>query len=153
MKHAKLTGYLLMTMIGGSQLMAAPPSVPKEWQGNQAMSLLSISQQEIQDFSQGKLADYILECPAGACLPLTVALKGNFLALEPTSDTPLYLRVLKSCYVRCEEKENFLFSTDLQKWEGFSEFFTGNLTVSVENLNRSPSAGIGLELNQRSPLK
>ena len=153
MKHVKLMGCMLMAVTGAGQLMAASPSVQKEWQGHQTISLLNLSEREIQDFSQGKLGDSILECPQGACLPLKMTLKGEFLSLEPASAAPLYLRVLKSCYIRCEEKENFLFSTDLQKWEGFSEFFTGNLKAAVEGHNGMPVAELELELNQRKSTK
>ena len=104
--------------------------------------------------TEGNLSDAILECPQGACLPLNMSLKGEFLSLESAHGAPLYLRVLKSCYVRCEERENFLFSTDLQKWEGFSEFFTGNLKVAVhEEHNGMPVAELELELNQRKSTK
>src|SRR3989338_4983458 len=153
MKHVKLMGYMVMAVMGAGQLMAASPSVQKEWQGHQTISLLNLSEREIQDFSQWKLGDSILECPQGACLPLKMTLKGEFLSLEPASAAPLYLRVLKSCYIRCEEKENFLFSTDLQKWEGFAEFFTGNVSVAVQERNGMPVAGLEIDLNQRKSMK
>lgn len=154
MKYINLMGCMVMAVMGTGQLMAAAPSVQKEWQGHQTISLLNLSEREIQDFSQGNLGDSILECPQGACLPFKITLKGEFLSLEPESAAPLYLRVLKSCYIRCEEKENFLFSTDLQKWEGFSEFFTGNLKVAVhEEHNGMPVAELELELNQRKSTK
>jgi len=82
-------------------------------------------------------------------MPFKLALKGEFLGLESTQSASLYLNVLKTCYVRCEEKENFLFSTDLQTWKDFSEFFTGSLNVSVQAENGGPIAGLQFELNQR----
>ncbi len=44
--------------------------------------------------------------------------------IELASTTSLQLNVLKTCYVRCLEKENFLFSSDLTDWKGFLEFFS-----------------------------
>ena len=149
MKNIRLMGCMLMAVMGSGPLMAAPILTHKEWQDNQVISLLDLNESVIQDFTQGKMGDYILKCPEGACLPLKMTLKGQFLALESTAITPLYLKILKTCYVRCETQENFLFSTDLQTWKGFSEFFTGALNVSVDHQNGGPVAGVELELNQR----
>lgn len=145
MKHVKLIGYLFMAMIGGSQFITASP-YQKEWQDTQIVNLLNISEQEMQDFLQGKIANYILECPAEACLPLTITLRGEFFSLESTA-TPFYIKILKSCYMRCEE--DLLFSTDLQKWEKFANFFTGNLTILIKNINEEPIVTIGIDLNQK----
>jgi len=108
-----------------------------------------LNQQKIDRFSQGKLGDHILECSEGTCLPLKMDLKGEFLALESSNAAPLYLKLLKTCYIRCEEKENFLFSTDLQNWKEFSEFFTGHMRVSLQAGGDEIIAGLELDLNQR----
>ncbi len=150
MKNAKLLGCLLMMGVAGSaQLIAVPALQQTEWSNNQIMSLFDLNDQVIQEFSQGKRGDLIVEVPEGASLPFKLTLKGEFLALEPAPLLPLYLKVLKTCYVRCEEQENFLFSMDLQSWKGFSEFFTGKLKASVGIENEEPVAGLELELNQR----
>lgn len=143
MKNAKYFGYALMMAVATTQLMATPPS------HNQVIRLSDLNDRVIQAFSQGDMEDFILECSAGASLPFKITLKGEYLGLESDSIAPLCLNVLKTCYVRCEKKENFLFSTDLQTWKEFSEFFTGNLTVSVETEHGNPVAGLQLELNQR----
>ncbi len=149
MKNAKLLGCMLMVVAGSAQLIAAPTLKATEWSQNQIISLSDLNDRVIQDFANGKMSDLILECPEGASLPFKLALKGQFLALESAATTPLYLKALKTCYVRCEARETFLFSTDLQTWKGFSEFFTGELKVSVETENGGPIAGLQLELNQR----
>src|ERR1700691_2566708 len=100
MKQIRLAGYALIALIGIGQLKA---------DSFQRINLLEITEQTIQDFSEGKLKDFIVECPEGARLPLNMALKGEFLSLEPASTPPLHLKVLKSFYIRCEEKELFLF--------------------------------------------
>ena len=145
MKITKLFGYALMMAIASGSLMAAPQSQSY----NQIIRLSDLNDRVIQDFSQGNMGDFVVECSAGASLPFRLTLKGEFLGLESASLAPLQLNVLKTCYVRCLEKENFLFSTDLQDWKGFSEFFTGSLNVSVEAETGSPVAGLQFELNQR----
>jgi len=149
MKNAKLLGCVLMAVAGSAQLIAAPTLKTTEWPQNKIISLSELNDRVIQDFSNGKISDVIVECPEGTSLPFKLTLKGQFLALESTSIAPFYLKVLKTCYVRCEGKENFLFSTDLQTWKGFSEFFTGELKVSVDTEDGGPVAGLELELNQR----
>lgn len=145
MKKAKLFGCALMMAVAATQFVAAP----KTQVYDQIIQLSDLSDRVIQDFSQGNMGDFVVECPAGSSLPFKLTLKGEFLGLESTQSAPLYLNVLKTCYVRCKKKENFLFSTDLQTWKDFSEFFTGELRVSVEAENGGPIAGLQFELNQR----
>lgn len=143
MRKTKLFGCVLIMAIATTGLMAAPKTQPH----NQVICLSDLSEQVIHDFSHGNMRDYIVECPEGSSLPFRLTLKGEFLGLE--SAGPLQLNILKTCYIRCEEKETFLFSTDLQTWKGFSEFFTGEVRVSVEREQGGPVAGLQLELNQR----
>lgn len=143
MKNAKFFGITLMMAVATVQLMAAPHSY------NQIIQLSDLNDRMIKDFSQGDMNDFVVECRAGTSLPFKLILKGEFLGLEANSIAPLQLNVLKTCYVRCEGKENFLFSTDLRDWKGFSEFFTGSLNVSVEAEDGGPIAGLQFELNQR----
>lgn len=149
MKNAKFLGFMLMAVAGSIQLVAVPIPNAKEWSQDQIISLSALNGRIIQDFFNGEMSDLIIECTEGVSLPFKINLKGQFLALESAAVAPLYLKVLKTCYVRCEGKENFLFSTDLQTWKGFSEFFTGELSVSIEAENDGPVAGLQLELNQR----
>ena len=138
MKKTMLFGCVLM--LAATQLLAAPKT--------QIIRLSELNARVIEDFSQGNRSDCILECAAGVSLPFKLTLKGEFLGLEAAPQ--LHLNILKTCYIRCEEKENFLFSTDLQTWKAFSEFFTGELRLSVETENSHPVAGLQLELNQRN---
>ena len=149
MKNEKLLGCMLMMITGSSQLLAEPAHKAVETAQNQMISLTDLNDRVIEDFSNGSMNDMIIECTQGANLPFKVILKGEFLALESSAVSPLYLKILKTCYIRCEDKGNFLFSTDLQSWKGFSEFFTGELNVSVENENNGLVVGLQLELNKR----
>jgi hypothetical protein len=130
-----------MALIGSGQLMAASTL--------DLISLLDVNETIIQDFSEGKMSGCTLECPRGALLPLTLSLKGEFLFLDSAAAAPMYLKILKTCYVRCEEQEKFLFSTDRQQWKEFGEFFTGELRASLHADSGQPTAGLELELNER----
>jgi hypothetical protein len=145
MKKANIFGCALMMAVATTQLVAAP----KTQSYNQIICLSDLNDKVIQDFSQGNMGDFVVECPAGTSLPFKLTLKGEFLELGSTQSPQLYLNVLKTCYVRCEEKGNFLFSTDLQTWEDFSEFFTGSLNVSVQAEKGGPVANLQFELYQK----
>lgn len=140
MKSMRFMGCLWMTLIGSGQLMAA---------STVDLSLLDVNETIIQDFSKGKMSGCTLECPQGALLPLKLSLRGEFISMDFAAAAPVYLKVLKTCYVRCEEQEKFLFSTDRLQWKEFGEFFTGELRVSVHAENGEPTAGLELELNER----
>ncbi len=149
MKNAKLLVCTLIMITGSAQLMSDPILKATELSQNQMISLCDLDDRVIQEFSDGKMRELIIECTEGTRLPFSLSLRGDFLALEHEAVPSLYLKLLKTCYVRCDGKENFLFSTDLQTWEGFSEFFTGELRLSVGTENGEPEASLQLELNQR----
>lgn len=149
MKNIRLLGCIFIAMIGSDQIEAASPT-GKEWRDDRIISLAQLDEGIVQDFLQGKMSDYSLECPTGSDLPLKMTVKGEFLFLD-SGETTLNLRILKTCYIRYEGKDNFLFSTDLQEWKGFSEFFTGELKASVSIQNGGPIARLELELNQHKP--
>lgn len=149
MKKTKWLGYVLMVIVESAQLLAAPSFKEAEWSQNQIIKLSDLNDSVMQESFTEKMSDVIIECSEGARLPFKLTLKGQFLALEPAAMGSLYLKVLKTCYVRCDGTENLLFSTDLHTWEDFSEFFTGELKISVVTENGEPVADLQLELNQR----
>jgi len=138
----KLFGCALIMVVATTGLMA----IPKTQSHNQVICLSDLNEQTMQDFSHGNMGNCVVECPEGTSLPFKLTLKGEFLGLDSVAQE---LHVLKTCYVRCIEKENFLFSTDLHAWQDFAEFFTGEIRVSVERENGEPMVGLQLELNQR----
>src|SRR5271169_2149328 len=109
MKNATWIGCLLMMIVGSSPLMAVNKEFlkSKRCSAFQILRIPDLNEEVIQEFSQGNLSDYILECPEGAAMPFKIAITGEFLALEPAETAPYHLRVLKTCYVRCEEQGNF----------------------------------------------
>lgn len=151
MKKAALLGCMFMTLIGSAQLMMADSTFKiVDGPQYQLIRLSDLNDQVLQDFSQGNRSDLIIACEEGSALPFKLSLKGQFLALESMPQSPLYLKVLKTCFIRCEEQENFLFSTDLQAWRAFSEFFTGELGLSVQVDTGETEVVLRLELDERN---
>lgn len=146
--NMKFIGFLLLSVIGSGELMATDHLSEKEWHSTRVIRLTELDEQTTQDFFNGKMSDSVLECSEGATLPLITILKGEFLASDPTENLS-HLKILKTCYVRWKDTNNLLFSTDLQDWKEFSEFFTGSIKASVQTQNGKTVAGLELELNQR----
>lgn len=138
-----------MMVSGASQLMADATSLTTESR-EKILRLSDFDERMMNDFSEGKMSHFILECSEGVSIPFKFDLKGEFFVLESALMAQPSLKFMKTCYVRCEEKENFLFSADLKAWKGFSEFFTGAITVSLATDNEEPVAGLQIELNQKS---
>ncbi|MBM3207667.1 MAG: hypothetical protein FJZ57_03565 [Chlamydiae bacterium] len=149
MKNVTLLTCILM-VFSTAGLVAAPALKVNEWSQNKIISMSELNNRLMESFCNGEIKDVIVECLQGTSIPLKVIVKGQFLALESTSGSSFYFKVLKTCYVRCEEKENYLFSSDLQTWKSFSDFFTGELKVSVEVEKGEPIVGLQLELDPRS---
>ena len=111
---------------------------------NHVVSLNELTDENIESFTQGKLQDAIVKCPAGMVLPLTLSLKGEFLASEGESS----LKILKTCFVKCVG-ETYLFSLDGKSWKEFSEFFTGKLSAEFHNTAKGSFAHLGCELHRK----
>lgn len=150
MKRLGILGCFFMTIASAPTLFAAQnctTPTANECACTQMISLLDMCEDTTLEFSKGKLCDTVIVCPEGALIPLRLNLKGSLIALQGDC-TPLHIKLLKTCYVRCETENQFLFSSDLQHWKSPSEFFHGELNISVKNGKEGPVAGIELELNQ-----
>jgi hypothetical protein len=139
-KRNLFASVLAMMVLGASQLMA--------W--IQVVSLADLNDEMIQEFAEGKRGDVVVQCKEGMRLPFQMRMDGEFLSLSGADEAPLYLTVMKTCYVRCSARETFLFSSDLLTWGKFSEFFTGELKISVDAKSGGPSASLYLRLNERN---
>lgn len=136
MRKGYLFGCALMMVAATAQMKAQ----------DQIVALDDLNERMAQVFTQGKMAGVILECKAGTSLPLQMTFKGSFLSLSSWSASPTTLTLLKTCYVQCVEPEHFLFSTDMQNWKEISEFFTGELKLSIDGTN---GANLQLVLDER----
>ena len=128
---------MLVAAMGTAVLFAADQKV---------VSLSELTDENVESFTRGKLQDAVIKCPAGTVLPLTLSLKGEFLAIE-TEGRPS-VKILKTCFAKCVG-EAFLFSLDGKNWKEFSEFFTGNLSVEFHNTDNGPFVGVSCGLNQK----
>lgn len=135
-----LAGIFLMTL-STTVLRAEAAS------GHCIVNLYDLNDRMIEAFFTGENRDLILECQEGALLPCTLGVTGDFLSLEAAE--PLYMRVLSTCYVRCNGQNHFLFSADLEEWKPFMEFFTGTVNLSLSTESGAPMAGLQLELKAR----
>jgi len=144
MKTTKLFASLLTVTLFANGLRAETP------EPNQIIRLSDLNERVVQDFVQGNLGDFfVVECTEGAYLPLKLNLSGEFLSLIAESSSPIYIKVMKTCYIRSDGQMNFLFSTDLKNWKNFSEFFKGELNASVLPTDQGPIAQLHFDLNQR----
>lgn len=135
MKIIRVLGCTWLTLMGAIPLV----------QGN----MIRVSEMDetlIQQFTHGQLHDLTIECPEGTALPFYVDVRGDF--FNATSGS-IPFAILKTLYIRCEQKEEFLFSTDQKEWKTFSDFFKGKLNVSVRAEQGMVRAGMELELNAR----
>lgn len=151
MMRKRFVVYLLLGLMSLS-LMQVFAEISK-FQGNsdienQVTSITEFNQELVDLFFEGKVPNTILEFTQGIRFPLCIALNGEFLALEQVEANPYYVKILKSCFVKSVGKD-FLFSTDLQTWKSFSDFFTGSMGGSLYYMDEQPQVGLKLELNQR----
>ena len=110
----------------------------------QVIRLSEITEEMIQDFFTGKRSQWVLECPEGSVLPFHFSVKGEFLAVE---DTWSEVKVLKNCFIK-RLNDKFLFSTDLQQWKEFQNFFSGKIGVALNLEEGDLTLGCHLELNE-----
>jgi hypothetical protein len=144
----KFVGYMFMALAGSSLLMAEIAAMPTESLNNQVISLVNMSEEGLSEFAQGTWPNLILECPQDLSLPLEISVGGQFLALGQLESAPC-LKILKTCYVRCEKEGEFLFSSDLQNWTDFFDFFTGEMGAVLRIEEGKPVVRAYFELNQR----
>jgi len=112
------------------------------------VNLSDLTEKTLESFTQGKLPNTVIVCPAGTVLPLTLSLEGEFLSLESSEEFPAQVKIVKTCLVKCQG-ETFFFSLDGKNWKEFSEFFTGKLGAAFHTSDQGPFVGLDCELNQK----
>ena len=111
--------------------------------------LTDLTETMLEEFAAGQYPTAIVEFKEGMSLPLKLIIKGEFLALDPEQHAPLSIKVLKICFVRCDDEGNFFFSTNLQNWSEFTEFFTGEIGVALAIENGKVSTNVEVDLQSR----
>src|SRR4029077_21026346 len=146
-----VTGSLFIALAATSVIFAANHTMHIESKshimdlGDQIVTLSELTKERVEDFFAGKRSEFILECTEGAILPFKLSFQGDFFALAD-DEVSLAIKILKTCYIKCID-ETFFFSTDLQNWKGFQEFFTGMMGVSLDVNENIPTVGLNIELN------
>lgn len=135
---------LLLAFIGPSLLLAKDSSKKNETQEEPTiLTLAEFSKAMEAGMEIEKFKNVILECPQGSELPFKMTIRGDMLSLEPNL---LTLKLLKPCYIK-SGMGSLKFSSDLKKWEDFSEFFTGKTAASLDFQNQETQINLELELN------
>jgi hypothetical protein len=142
MQSRRFIGHTIVLLIASASLMAA---VPRD-----IVNVVDANEELFRNFTAGN-DQLIVECGEGAELPFKMSIKGNCLQLDSSQQSAVSLKVLQTCYVRCvkENELQFLFSSDLEQWKSFSDFFTGELKLTVVTEEAGTIARMELELNQR----
>ena len=139
-----LSHLLLLALIGPSLLLARDGAKKNETPEEPTIVTLAEFSKAIEaGMDLEILKNVILECPQGAELPFKMTIRGDMLSLEPNL---LTLKLLKPCYIK-SGMGSLKFSSDLKKWEEFSEFFTGKTAASLEFQNQATQINLELELN------
>jgi hypothetical protein len=139
---------ILMTLLLSGSLVANDLAIdPLATQ--RIVGLLDLSEDEYNDFANGKSKDLIVHCPGSTILPFNFTISGEF--LEFVSDGYNMIKILKDCYVRVLENEEVLYSIDLKEWKNFSEFFTGRASFYARPENGILTTGFELDLRERNP--
>ena len=141
--------FFLLALMGPVLLLSkAKPESPGLEQPN-IMSLADFAKGIETGMPLANLSNLILECPKGAELPVKMTILGDTLSLEPNFFT---LKLLKPCYIK-SGKGPLLLSSDLQNWQEFSEFFTGNASASLNFQNQITLVSLELELTEQKNRK
>ncbi len=99
------------------------------------------------DLEEIELSDVVVECAAGSSIPLRPFIRGEIVHLDSDGFDDLLLTVLETFYLKFDEEE-ILFSWEAQQWKRFSEFFTGNATLSLSSQDDQMVIELGAELHQ-----
>jgi hypothetical protein len=114
----------------------------------QTINTASISQEELEIWMNNGPSDQIFEVPANTTFPVRFALHGDTLSFVQTKESCGEIVFHKTLYFQIVEND-FLISSDLQKWSPFDEFFTGNLSVGFVIDKDSRYLSIDCEANER----
>lgn len=105
-------------------------------------------EEQMQQLSEMWQDNWVIEVNQGLEIPLHPTLKGEIFHLEP-EDNFVSVFVDKTFYLRIDDEEGILLSSDLTTWEDPEEFFTGEFDVKLLNHQDKPLINLLIELNQR----
>lgn len=106
------------------------------------------NQETINDFFGGKMQNYALELTKGVIFPFELVIKSSFFSLKNPGGLS-ELTVEQTLYIRCLGDNRVVFSSDLENWQHFEDFFTGSIGTSLNVSNTDTHTGITIELEKR----
>jgi|GEM_PF-1085907 len=136
--------------------------IEMEGESYQVAPLSEMTQDQAENFFAGNTPFIVLKCEQGSNFPFNFSLTGEFLSVNSgeAPQTIQTIQILKTCYVKCLKKTAFfsgettgytlLFSTNLQDWKNFDEFFTATVGVFIQAKDEAKLVQFNLELNQRN---
>jgi hypothetical protein len=113
------------------------------------VNVYDLSEDMLQQLLSGNLSNIAVEFPEHAQLPLNLFLDGDLISLVNPEGIPAYIKFNRSIYVR-NLNGTFLFSTDLQQWRCYRDFF-GRVVHAGFQVDPfvGPVISLGAELNEK----
>lgn len=140
-----LISTLSILLITASTMCAASyPYDLEDYYKYYVVNFLDFEKEDLEEFFSGKNPFLVLECSENDYFPLAIELEGRF--FNPVEFPPTCLTVRKRCFIRFADN-NFLFSDDLSDWKVFQEFFTGMISITVNE--DFPKVTLRMELDQK----
>lgn len=102
--------------------------------------LSDLTEELMHDFESGKYQAIVVECPAGTTLPFQWNVSGDLFRTSGESIEPIWLS--RTLFVKFLQNDFFL-SIDGVKWQPFTDFVHGNLSLALG------SQGLSLNLETK----
>lgn len=154
MKKLVIVPLALMAICGS--VFAASADFPinsKTWetvsQNIKVINICDLTDSDLNEFIFGNHPEIAVEFSAQTTLPISFFLEGDLVNLVENDKSFRAVEIMQTFYARCVQDE-LILSTDLTDWKPFSEFITGNISVSLIIQGGKPSMAIGMEANKRS---
>jgi hypothetical protein len=106
--------------------------------GSYIIRITDVTEDMIGAFLSGEVHNAIVELPENTYIPFKYFLRGNLINLVPEERAPIYIKIMRTFYLKVDEQD-FLLSTDLQNWKPLFEAISGDVSLSIETSNGHPT--------------
>jgi len=114
----------------------------------QVVSIVNLTEEQINSLSYSSDSPYIVEVPEGTCLPIHFFLNGDLLELHAEDDhSPMI--VAKRDFYAFKDECGWMLSPDASTWCPLCDFVTGQLNVGLQIKDARPHLQIGATVNRR----
>lgn len=115
----------------------------------QVMTTTEITSQVYDEMLTGNLPTAVVELGEGTLIPLRLSLQGTLIDLEGSEEAPYFVRIKSRLYLRFEQENSPLFSTDLIQWVTFEQLATGTLSAVFRVDDAGPFIGLSAAIDRR----